>query len=224
MAGMTNNFASTFEQNYFLEASRDNSTLTSSSALHIANPFNLTAPDWQPEVGTNVYFLQGWTYVKSGATLTIEPGTIIRGDKINKAAIIVEPGGKLIAEGTPAAPIVFTSNQTAGSRNYGDWGGIILCGNAVINVTGGTAVIEGGVGTVYGGTNDNDNSGIMKYVRIEFPGIAFQPNNEINGLTFGGVGDGTTIDYVQVSYSGDDSYEWFGGFVNAKHLVAHRGL
>ncbi len=172
----------------------------------------------------NVYLLNGWVYVKSGAKLTIQAGTIIRGDKVNKGALIIEPGAQIEAIGTAADPIVFTSNQVAGSRTYGDWGGVIICGNAVINVPGGTATIEGGVGTVYGGTNDNDNSGIMKYFRIEFPGIAFQPNNEINGLTFGGVGDATQIDYIQVSYSGDDSYEWFGGKVNAKHLIALRGL
>jgi hypothetical protein len=131
-----------------------------------------------------------------------------------------------MAEGTSALPIVFTSNQAAGSRDYGDWGGIILCGSATINITGGEAIIEGGVGAAFGGgltPNDDDNSGILKYVRIEFPGIAFAPNNEINGLTMGAVGRGTTLDYIQVSYSGDDSYEWFGGTVNAKHLIAFRG-
>lgn len=222
MAGMTSNFASTFEQNYFLQASRDNSTLSTSSALHIADPFNLTDPDFQPQTGSTVYLLNGFVYVPSGVTLTIEPGTVVRGDKVNKGTIIVEKGGKIIAEGTPSAPIVFTSNQAAGSRAYGDWGGIILLGNAVINVPGGSATIEGGVSRTYGGTNDNDNSGIMKYCRIEFSGIAFEPNNEINGLTMGGVGDGTTIDYIQVSYNGDDAFEWFGGKVNAKHLISFR--
>jgi hypothetical protein len=222
MAGMTSNYASTFEQNYYLNPARDNSTLTSSSALHIADPFNLTNPDWQPQVGSTVYKLDGFVYVPSGVTLTIEPGTVVRGDKTNKGTIIVEKGGKLIAEGTPSAPIVFTSNQAAGSRAYGDWGGIILLGNAVINVPGGSATIEGGVNRTYGGTNDNDNSGTLKYCRIEFSGIAFEPNNEINGLTMGGVGAGTTLDYIQVSYNGDDAFEWFGGFVNAKHLIAFR--
>jgi hypothetical protein len=172
---------------------------------------------------SNVYKLNGWVYVKDGATLTIEAGTVIRGDLTNKAALIVEKGAKLIAEGTATEPIVFTSNQAAGSRTYGDWGGIILCGKAPINISGGSGTIEGGVGSTYGGTDATDNSGSLKYVRIEFPGIAFATNNEINGLTMGGVGSGTAIDYVQVSYSGDDSYEWFGGAVNAKHLIAFRG-
>lgn len=172
---------------------------------------------------SNVYLLNGWVYVKAGATLTIEPGTIIRGDKTNKGALIIEKGASINANGTASNPIIFTSNQAAGSRDYGDWGGIIILGNAVINVTGGSATIEGGIGSTYGGSNDADNSGILKYVRIEFPGIAFTTNNEINGLTLGGVGNATQIDYVQVSYSGDDSFEWFGGAVNAKHLIAYRG-
>ena len=171
----------------------------------------------------NVYLLNGWVYVKSGATLTIEAGTLIRGDKTNKAALIIEKGAKLIANGTLAEPIVFTSNQPAGGRTYGDWGGVILCGQAPINPIGGTATIEGGVGSTYGGSDEADNSGSLKYIRIEFAGIAFALNNEINGLTCGGVGSGTTIDYVQVSYSGDDSFEWFGGTVNCKHLIAYRG-
>lgn len=172
------------------------------------------------------YLLSGFVYVKSGATLTIEPGTIIKGDKNSKGSLIIERGGKIMADGTAAMPIIFTSNEPVGQRDYGDWGGLIICGKAPINVPGGEAVIEGGVGSMYGGgttPDPNDNSGILRYVRIEFPGIAFQPNSEINGLTMGGVGKGTVIDNIQVSYSGDDSYEWFGGNVNAKHLVAFRG-
>ncbi len=170
----------------------------------------------------NVYLLNGWVYVIDGVTLTIEAGTIIRGDKANKAALIVERGGKLIANGTVSEPIIFTSNQAPGSRTYGDWGGVILCGKALVNKV--DPQIEGGPRSHYGGTDDTDNSGSLKYVRIEFPGIAFQPDKEINGLTFGGVGSGTTIDYIQVSYSGDDSYEWFGGKVNCKHMIALQGM
>lgn len=171
----------------------------------------------------NVYLLNGWVYVKDGATLTIEAGTVIRGDKTNKGSLIVEKGGKLIANGTLTEPIVFTSNQAAGSRTYGDWGGVILCGKAPINTAGGSATIEGGVGSTYGGTDPNDNSGSLQFVRIEFSGVEFVTNSEINGLTLGGVGSETTLDYIQVSYCGDDSFEWFGGTVNAKHLIAFRG-
>lgn len=172
------------------------------------------------------YTLEGFVYVTNGATLTIEPGTIIKGDKATKGTLIVERGGKIMAEGTAEKPIVFTSNAPAGYRNYGDWGGLILCGKASINVTGGEAQIEGGPRTMYGGASspdDNDNSGSLKYVRIEFAGIPFQPDKEVNGLTLGGVGKGTTIEYIQVSYCGDDSYEWFGGNVNAKYLIAYKG-
>lgn len=226
MAGMGTNFVSSFEDTYFNAPARHNSVYNANNYLNFVDPFNLTNPNFLPNSTANVYLLNGWVYVKNGATLTIEPGTVIRGDKVNKGALIIERGGKLIAEGTSSSPIVFTSNQAAGSRDYGDWGGVILCGKATINTTGGEATIEGGVGALYGGAaspDDEDNSGILKYVRIEFPGIAFAPNNEINGLTMGGVGRGTTLDYIQVSYSGDDSFEWFGGTVNAKHLVAHRG-
>ena len=177
-----------------------------------------TSTTWTKD---KVYLLNGWVYVVDGVTLTIEPGTVIRGDKANKAALIIEKGAKLIANGTADQPIVFTSNQAPGSRNYGDWGGIILCGKATVNKV--DPQIEGGPRSHYGGTDDQDNSGSLKYVRIEFPGIAFQPDKEINGLTLGAVGSGTNIEYIQVSYSGDDSYEWFGGAVNAKHMIALRG-
>ncbi|POY38447.1 hypothetical protein C3K47_03370 [Solitalea longa] len=171
------------------------------------------------------YVLKGFVYIKNGATVTFEAGSVIKGDKDSKATIIVTRGGKLVANGTEADPVVFTSGQPAGQRAPGDWGGIILLGKAPINVTGGESVIEGGVDNTagdgkYGGNDPADNSGSLKYVRIEYPGIAFQPNNEINGLTCGGVGSGTTLDHIQVSFSGDDSFEFFGGTVNAKYLVS----
>ena len=165
--------------------------------------------------------LRGFVYVTKGVTLTIEPGTVIKGEKATEGSLIVEPGGKIIAEGTAEKPIVFTSDQAAGSRAYGDWGGLILCGNAPVNAN--EPQIEGGPRTVYGGNDPEDNSGIVKYVRIEFAGYPLEPNKEINGLTLGGVGRGTTLEYIQVSYCGDDSFEWFGGTVNAKHLIAYKG-
>jgi hypothetical protein len=174
----------------------------------------------------NVYLIQGFYYVRDGVTLTIQPGTVIRGDKDTKGTLLIERGAKLMAEGTASQPIVFTSNIAAGSRAYGDWGGVVLCGKAAINVPGGTAIIEGGPTSVYGGganPDDADNSGSLKFFRIEFPGIPFVPDKEINGLTLGGIGSGTQLDNIQVSYSGDDSFEWFGGKVNAKHLIAFRG-
>lgn len=165
------------------------------------------------------YLLKGWCYVTNGATLTIEPGTIIRGDGETRATLIVEPGGRIIARGTVDAPIVFTSEKPAGERKPGDWGGVILCGNARNNE--GIMQIEGGPRTLHGGTNDADNSGILSYVRIEFAGYPFRKSQEINGLTLGSVGSGTKVDHVQVSYSNDDAFEWFGGTVGADYLVAY---
>lgn len=167
------------------------------------------------------YTLKGWVYIADGAELTIEPGTVIKGDKETKAALIAERGGRLVAQGTQSEPIVFTSEQAAGQRKPGDWGGVILCGKARNNKT--EMQIEGGPRTKHGGSDDADDSGVLSYVRIEFAGYPFAVDQEINGLTLGSVGSGTKIDHVQVSYSNDDSYEWFGGSVNCKYLVAYKG-
>jgi PKD domain/Secretion system C-terminal sorting domain len=181
----------------------------------------------------NIYILQGFVRVTANDTLQIQPGTIIKGDYTSKGSLIVERDGYLIADGTETSPIVFTSQKPAGQRSYGDWGGLILCGRASVNqpanaangTVQGEAVVEGGVASIYGGganPDDNDNSGIIRYVRIEYGGIPFQPNSEINGLTMCGVGAGTIIDHVQVSFCGDDAFEWFGGTVNCKNLIAYR--
>ncbi|UOQ53503.1 T9SS type A sorting domain-containing protein [Hymenobacter cellulosivorans] len=171
---------------------------------------------------SNIYLLNGIVYVNSGVTLTIEPGTIIKGSFANQGALVIRRGGKINAAGTATQPIVFTSEKPAGQRQPGDWGGVIICGNAPTNKAG-DPQIEGGTLANYGGNDPNDNSGVLQYVRIEYPGIPFLPGNEINGLTLGGVGAGTTIDHIQVTASGDDSFEWFGGSVNAKYLIALAG-
>lgn len=176
---------------------------------------------------SGVVKLMNKVYVKNNATLTIAPGTIIRGDKVTQGTLIITRGAKIIADGTAANPIVFTSNEAVGARNEGDWGGLVILGLAKNNQPGGVANIEGIVPTTdsqFGGNFDNDNSGILRYVRVEFGGIALEPNKEINGITFGSVGNQTIVDYVQVTLSGDDSFEWFGGTVNCKHLIAYRGL
>lgn len=183
---------------------------------------------------SNVYLLRGFVYVRTGAVLTIEPGTIIKGGGPSLdpsggnlgGTLIVQPGARIEAKGTAQQPIVFTSNAPIGQRKYGDWGGIVLIGRAPTNQAS-SRPFEGGIAGTYGTFNTpTDNSGTLQYVRIEFPGISLttSANSEINGLTMYGVGSGTTIDHVQVSYSGDDSYEWFGGSVNMKYLVAFRGF
>ena len=181
----------------------------------------------------NVYQLMGYVYVDTLVTLTIEPGTVIRGNVGVNSALIVKRGGKLMAEATANNPIVFTSGQGIGDRTRGDWGGVILLGRSTCNATStlgyGLNFIEGlppGSNQTYGGGANpvlDDNSGVLKYVRIEYGGIVFSTNNEINGLTMGAVGSGTTIDYVQVTDTNDDSFEWFGGTVNCSHLVAFGG-
>jgi hypothetical protein len=169
-----------------------------------------------------IYTLQGYVYFTEGTTLTIPAGTIIKSDVSEKGALIIERGAKIEAVGTAEKPIVFTSGRPVNSREPGDWGGIIILGNAPTNRPLSPApIIEGGVDRRYGGSDAADNSGTLKYVRIEYAGVAAEPGSEINGLTLGGVGSGTTLDYIQVSYGNDDSYEFFGGTVNAKHLIAY---
>lgn len=165
------------------------------------------------------YILKGYVYVTNRAVLTFAPGSVIVSDTINKGALIIERNSKLMAAGTATEPIVFTSGKAPGQRKPGDWGGIILLGNAPTNrVT--EPTIEGGVNAQYGGTIAADNSGTLTYVRIEFAGIAADPGSEINGLTCGGVGSGTKLENIQVSFGNDDAYEFFGGTVNAKNIIA----
>ena len=168
------------------------------------------------------YTIKGYVYFTSGTTFRIPGGTVLKSDVSQKGAVIIERGAKIEALGTSSRPIVFTSGKPAGSRNRGDWGGIIILGNAPTNRSLSPAPrIEGGVDRRYGGTNAGDNSGTLRYVRIEYAGIAAEPGSEINGLTLGGVGSGTTLEYIQVSYGNDDAYEFFGGTVNAKYLVSY---
>lgn len=163
-----------------------------------------------------IWTLKGYVYVPEGVTLTIEPGTVIESDISEKGALTIERGGKIMAEGTASEPIVFTSGSDF--PQSGDWGGIVILGRATTNQ--GEPTIEGGIGRQYGGTNDDDNSGVLKYVRIEYAGVAAFANSEVNALTLGGVGRGTTIEYVECYYSFDDAFEFFGGTVNPKYLVA----
>jgi hypothetical protein len=166
-----------------------------------------------------VWTLKGYVYVTDGAKLIIQPGTTIVSDIAEKGALCIERGAQIIAEGTLEKPIIFTSGKKAGERSPGDWGGVVILGRAKTNRSS-EPTIEGGIGRAYGGTNDADNSGILKYVRIEYAGIAALPNSEINALTLGGVGSGTIIEYVQTIYANDDAFEFFGGTVSPKYLYA----
>ncbi|MEQ1505794.1 MAG: hypothetical protein ABMB14_26400, partial [Myxococcota bacterium] len=156
--------------------------------------------------------------------LTIEPGTTIYGENSTRGMLVVTRGSKLIAEGTKDAPIVFTSSKAPGSRARGDWGGLILNGRAPINncAEGTTGVCEqfgeGGTG-YFGGTDADDSSGSLSYVRVEFAGTLISPDNELNGIAFQGVGRGTSVDYLQVHMNADDGMEFFGGTVEWKHLL-----
>lgn len=186
----------------------------------------------------NTYILKGLVYMVNNKTMTIEAGTVIKGSYSGSdvAALIITRGSKILAQGTPSEPIVFTSSSP--NPQSGDWGGIVLCGKAPINTsfngTAGLYQVEGGIDNAQGdglaGSGDatvptpvpNDNSGVLSYVRIEYAGYAFQPDKEINSLTMAAVGSGTTIDHVQTVYAKDDAFEWFGGTVNCKYLIAYK--
>lgn len=164
----------------------------------------------------NEYLLRGAVFVQDGVTLTIEPGVTIYGEQAQNGTLIVNQGGKIMAEGTPDAPIVMTSDAFIGSRGRGQWGGLIINGKAPTNQ--GVTFGEGDTGR-FGGTDPNDSSGILRYVRIEYAGIEFSPDNELNGIALQGVGSGTIIEYVQVHMNQDDGIEMFGGTVNLKYAL-----
>lgn len=169
----------------------------------------------------NTYILQGGVHVKEGFTLTIEEGVTVKSHATEPATayLLIEPGAKIMAEGTATNPIVFTSGASAPKEQ--DWGGIILCGRAPVNGTGGKIQSEMGAGVTYGGDNVSDNSGVLRYVRTEFTGKKQSADKEHNGFTFEGVGNGTILEYLCSYRGGDDAFEWFGGTVNAKYLFAY---
>ncbi len=164
-----------------------------------------------------VYHIQGTTIVDDGATLTIPAGTLLLGDvDYTGSALIVRQGGRLVAQGTADAPVVFTSSYPEGSRRRGDWGGVVLNGRSLCNFPADECVGEGSSGP-YGGNDPDDDSGELTYVRIEFAGYEVSFGNELNGLTLNGVGAGTEIRYVQSHYGTDDGIELFGGTVDIKY-------
>jgi len=192
--------------------SNDNSNGPATGVLEGDITSNLTL-----DAGT-VYTLKGSTYVFPGVTLTIPAGTRIEADASGDevAFLGVQKGGKVIAQGTAAKPIVFTSNATNPAPQ--DWGGLVICGNAITNR--GTNVTAEVTGMNYGGTNPADDSGIYSHIIIEYSGNLITETSEFNGMTFYAVGSGTTVNNILVSQGSDDGFEWFGGSVNATNLVA----
>lgn len=181
----------------------------------------------------NIYLLDGKVYVQGGATLFIEEGTLIKAvKKLNASdasALVITRTGRIEANGSPENPIVFTSNAPVPAS--GDWGGVVILGNAPLNRADATiegingASVPSGTDITYGGGGAGlgdaaQNKGTLNYVRIEYAGAIIAPNNELNGLTGGGVGRGTFIDFVEVLYGADDAFEFFGGTVNLKHIIA----
>lgn len=182
------------------------------------------------------HVLDGFVFVNDGQTLTIEAGAVIKGQSgqgSNASALIVARGGTIDAQGTAANPIIMTgaSDNLDGSLGTvsGQWGGLIILGNAPITNTGASELAVEGIPTseargLYGGADETDNSGTLQYVSIRHGGTSIGAGNEINGLTLGGVGSGTTIDHIEVIYNADDGVEFFGGRVNTKYMaVAYVG-
>jgi len=169
---------------------------------------------WTP---SNVYVLQGTVFVENAA-LRIEAGTRIVGEGASIGTLVISRTGQIFAEGRADAPIVMTSDQPAGSRGRANWGGLIINGDAPLNVPGGEAFGEGDTGA-YGGNNPDDSSGVLRYVRVEYAGIEFSPDNELNGIAFQGVGRGTVVEFLQVHFNKDDGIEFFGGTVDLKYAV-----
>jgi hypothetical protein len=167
------------------------------------------------------YVLSEFVGVASPAVLTIEPGTVVYGGT-SRATLFIQRGAKIIADGTARRPIIMTSPRKTGERAQTDWGSLVILGNAPINVPGGTATLEGlpsEPAYTFGGSASTESSGIVRYVRLEFGGFAIATNQEINGLTLAGVGSGTVLDHIEVLHNKDDAFEFFGGTVNAKHLL-----
>ena len=168
----------------------------------------------------SIVTLSALIVVTGNATLTIEPGVVVKGD--NGSALVISRGAKLNAAGTAASPIIFTSSKPEGSRASGDWGGVVLLGAASINLAGGEGNIEGmpaGPASLYGGTDDASSCGSLTHVRIEFAGYVFGTDNELNGLTVGGCGSATELDFIQSHLGKDDGVEFFGGTASIKHLL-----
>lgn len=173
----------------------------------------------------DTYLLQGNVYITNNAVLTIEPGTLLRGDSKTCGTLIITKGAKIMAEGSESFPIVFTSNNDEYSRKPGDWGGIVVMGDAPVSGFGGMSVLNYDLEPQYnrfGGENVAGSAGVLKHIRVEYAGRKSATKRQIAGITFAGVGSGTVIEGIQVSYSDNDSFEFYGGNVKAQKLVSFR--
>jgi hypothetical protein len=226
---------------YRVSTVRGGTTSSATSAITITTALpGLFAADLTGDItisrrlyADTVYTIKGFVHVANGATLTIDPGTVLKGDyNTLGSSLFILRGAKIMAVGTAAHPIVFTSSQPANSRKPGDWGGLIIIGNGVVNRNAdvkieGTGTATGtGAGTNYDviytrGTTNTDNSGELRYVRVEYAGFAPAVNEELNSFTFAALGSGTKLSYLEALAGLDDSYEFFGGAVDADHLVSY---
>jgi hypothetical protein len=193
--------------------------------LAIRHNINLySSQTWSPDSN---YEVRGQLRVKDQATLTIPAGVVVFGDRATLGTIIVERGGKIVAVGTASAPIIMTSNDPPGTQVRGGWGGLIVHGRAKTNAAnsclGDSAASEGGLVGYYGGNDDNDDSGELRYVRVEYSGKQITDNNELNSFTFNAVGRGTQLEYLQAHRGADDGIEFFGGTADLKHALATDG-
>ncbi|KOS06615.1 hypothetical protein AM493_11660 [Flavobacterium akiainvivens] len=199
----------------------DDDTATAPSSSFVINRDALQGDitDGVVTLESGTYKLTAPLFVRAGAKLVIKPGVIIEATTVNEANpairyIAVAQGGQIDVQGTASSPVVMTST----AHVPGSWGGLVLCGSAPIN-KGASATAEVGLNLTYGGTNAADNSGSIKYLRVEYPGYAYNSEKEFNGVSFFGVGNGTVVENIEVYQSSDDGFEWFGGTVNTKNLV-----
>jgi hypothetical protein len=197
----------------------------------IAHPTHGTDVTWTSDY---VWVLDGLVFVNEGQTLRLDPGTVVKGktgDGKNASALVVARGGQIFAEGTAAKPIIFTTVKDDLSTtdelppNFrGGWGGLIVMGRAPLNTTPNVLNVEGitinEVRNQYGGSDPDDSSGVLRYVSVRYGGTILEEGNEINGITFAGVGSGTTVEYVEVFNNQDDGFEFFGGTVNTRYLIS----
>lgn len=241
--GTATNFSFQAEDNGALRSSVSTYTVTvaSKTIVTVSGVINASTT-WTAD---KIYQLSGYVRIGddakrggsatniTGVTLTIEPGTVVQGlsktGSTPPGTLIIQRGNRIIAEGTVNEPIVFTSSKAPGTRNPGDWGGLVMVGRAVNNQSA-NAELEGNYGAFHGigdtpiASPDTDDSGSLKYVRIEFAGTPINPNQEVNSLTMGSLGSTTKMEYIQCSFGLDDQFEWFGGTNSAKYLLAYRGL